>query len=128
VTPAMGVQLSDQEKIDRAAFHEEVRFYKRQQWAVTTAGVALLGAFLATVRGLHMEAWEKYVAVALVVGGICVGGYFIDDLQKVLDKVRRRLDRFDPNPADRGLPIVYFHKIILTVSAAVVLWALFKGG
>jgi hypothetical protein len=62
----MEVQLSDRNKIDRAAFHEEVRFYKRQQWAVATAGVALLGAFLATVRGLHMEAWEKYVAVALI--------------------------------------------------------------
>jgi hypothetical protein len=56
------VQLSDQDKIDRAAFHEEVRFYKKQQWAVATAGVVLLGAFLATVSDVHMTALDKWRA------------------------------------------------------------------
>jgi hypothetical protein len=77
----MGVQLSDKEKIDRAAFHEEVRFYKKQQWAGTTAGVALLGAFLATARG-HMTISEKYVAVVVIVVAVCAGGYFLDSPSK----------------------------------------------
>ena len=40
--------LSDEEKIDRAAWHEELRFDTKQQWAVATAGVILLGALLTT--------------------------------------------------------------------------------
>ena len=46
--------LPDKEKIDRAAQHEEVRFLKKQQWAVATAGVVLAGAFVATVSKYHM--------------------------------------------------------------------------
>ena len=86
------VQLSDQEKIDRAAFHEEVRFYKKQQWAVATAGVVLLGAFLATVNDVHMTALDKFLAVVLIALGVCAGGYFLDSLQTGLADVRRRLD------------------------------------
>jgi hypothetical protein len=143
----MPVQLSDQEKIDRAAFHEEVRFYKKQQWAVTTAGVALLGALLATVRGEHLGLCEKSFAVFFIVAGVCAGGYFLDDLQSALARVRRRLDPSDPaglvsrwpcwqhfltvvrrrpDATTRGLDIVCLHKGILVVSAVVVLWALFK--
>ena len=47
-------ELSDREKIDRAAFLEEIRFLKRQQWAVAAAGVVLLGALVATIRDVHM--------------------------------------------------------------------------
>ena len=143
----MGVQLSDRDKIDRAAFHEEVRFYKRQQWAVATAGVALLGALLATVRGERLEVWEKSCAVFFIVAGICAGGYFLDDLQSALARVRRRLDPSDPaglvsrwpcwrhflavvrrrpDATTRGFDIVCLHKGILVVSAVVVIWALFK--
>jgi uncharacterized membrane protein len=85
-------ELSDRDKIDRAAFHEEVRFYKRQQWAVATAGVALLGALLATVHGVHLTELERYLAVVLIVVGVCAGVYFLDSLQKALATVRRRLD------------------------------------
>src|SRR6516162_6599917 len=45
-------ELSDKEKIDRAAYHEEVRFLKKQQWAVATAGVLLFGALLAAIRDM----------------------------------------------------------------------------
>jgi hypothetical protein len=43
-----GGVLTDQEKekIDRAAWHEQVQFLKNQQWAMTTAGVVFFGAFL----------------------------------------------------------------------------------
>ena len=120
------VQLSDQEKIDRAAFHEEVRFYKKQQWAVATAGVVLLGAFLATVSDVHMTALDKFLAVVLIALGVCAGGYFLDSLQTGLAEVRRRLDPSDSSAATRGLDIVYLHKTILVGSALVVVWAVFK--
>jgi hypothetical protein len=126
--PAMGVQLSDQDKIDRAAFHEEVRFYKRQQWAVATAGVVLLGAFLATVHDVHMTALEKSLAVVLIAVGLGTGCYFLDSLQEALATVRRRLNPFDRGAATRGLDIMYLHKAILVVSALVVVCALFKHG
>ena len=75
--------------IDRAAFHEEVRFYKKQQWAVATAGVVLFGAFLATVNDVHMTALDKFLAVVLIALGVCAGGYFLDSLQTGLADVRR---------------------------------------
>ncbi len=119
------VQLSDQEKIDRAAFHEEVRFYKKQQWAVTTAGVVLLGGLLATVRDLHMTTVGKVGVVVLIAVGVCAGGYFLDSLQSGLANVRGRLDPDDWEAATRGLDIVYLHKCILVASAVVVGLALF---
>ena len=120
------VQLSDQEKIDRAAFHEEVRFYKKQQWAVATAGVVLLGAFLATVNDVHMTALDKFLAVVLIALGVCAGGYFLDSLQTGLADVRRRLDPSDNDAAIRGRDIMNLHKAILVGSALVVVWAVFK--
>ncbi len=119
-------QLSDEEKIDRAAFHEVVRFYKKQQWAVATAGVVLLGAFLATVSDVHMTALDKFLAVVLIALGVCAGGYFLDSLQTGLADVRRRLDPSDHDAAIRGRDIMNLHKAILVGSALVVVWAVFK--
>src|SRR3954469_3722366 len=118
------VQLSDQDKIDRAAFHEEVRFYKKQH--VATAGVVLLGAFLATVNDVHMTALDKFLAVVLIALGVCAGGYFLDNLQTGLADVRRRLDPSDHDAAIRGRDIMNLHKAILVGSALVVVWAVFK--
>jgi len=63
-------ELSDKDKIDRAARHEEVRFLKKQQWAVATAGVLLLGALLATIRNMHMTVLDKFLAVVLIAIGV----------------------------------------------------------
>jgi len=120
------MSLNDQDKIDRAAFHEEVRFYKKQQWAVATAGVVLLGAFLATVRDVHLTALDKFLAVILIVAGVCAGGYFLDSLQEGLANVRRRLDPSDRDATTRGRDIVNLHKAILVFSVLVVVWALFR--
>jgi uncharacterized membrane protein len=89
-----GAPLTDQEKqkIDRAAWHEQVQFLKKQQWAVATAGVVLFGAFLAIMRNHGMSAWEKYLAVLLIVVGVGAGCFFLDELQNGLATVRRALD------------------------------------
>jgi hypothetical protein len=125
-----GDVLPDQEKekIDRAARHEEIRFLKRQQWAVTTAGVVLFGAFLAIIRNHDMSGCEKHLAVLLIVVAVGAGCFFLDDLQDGLAGVRRAVNPNDPNPRERGEPILILHKAILVASAAVVLWVvLFKG-
>ena len=120
-------ELSDKDKIDRAARHEEVRFLKKQQWAVTTAGVLLLGALLATIRNMHMTALDKFLAVVLIAIGAYAGWLFLDDLQYGLADVRRWLDPADRDAATRGREILHLHKFILVASATVVVWAvLFK--
>ena len=120
-------ELSDKDKIDRAARHEEVRFLKKQQWAVATAGVLLLGALLATIRNMHMTVLDKFLAVVLIAIGVYAGWLFLDDLQYGLADVRRWLDPADRDAATRGREILYLHKFILVASAVVVVWAvLFK--
>jgi hypothetical protein len=116
--------LTDQEKekIDRVAWHEQVQFLKRQQWAVTTAGVALFGAFLAILRNQKMSACEKYFVVLLIVVAVAAGCYFLDDLQRGLAVVRRALDPHDEKAATRGDDILVLHRAILVASGAVVLW------
>jgi hypothetical protein len=56
-----GSALTDQEKekIDRAAWHEQVQFLKRQQWAVTTAGVVLFGAFFWMPRDVESKTGSR---------------------------------------------------------------------
>jgi hypothetical protein len=115
--------LSDQQKVDRAAWHEEVRFLKKQQWAVATAGAVLSGAFLATVNNYHMTPLDRFLAVVLLVGGVWAGWFYLDDLQCGLARVRRALDPDDDEAGTRGSPIVNLHKAILVASAVVVGWA-----
>ena len=120
-------ELSDKDKIDRAARHEEVRFLKKQQWAVATAGVLLLGALLATIRNMHRTVLDKFLAVVLIAIGVYAGWLFLDDLQYGLADVRRWLDPADRDAATRGREILHLHKFILVASAVVVVWAvLFK--
>ena len=117
----------DKEIIDRAALHEEVRFLKKQQWAVASAGVILFGGFLATIRGEHMSTLEKFLAVVLIAVGVWAGWFFLDDLQNGLAGVRRRLDPADCAAETRGSEILNLHKGILVASALVVAWVvLFK--
>jgi hypothetical protein len=119
--------LSDRDQIDRAAQHEELRFYKKQQWAVTTAGVVLLGAFLTTVRNLHITALDKFLAVILIFLAVYAGWFVLDNLQEGIINVRRALNPADYDLAIRGREILNLHKAILVATAVVVGWAvLFK--
>jgi hypothetical protein len=117
-------ELSDKEKIDRAAYHEEVQFLKKQQWAVATAGVLLFGALLAAIRDMPTAtALDRLLAALLVAAGVYGGCFFLDDLQDGLAKVRRSLDPNDHDAATRGVGVVRLFKSILVVSAVVVVWA-----
>jgi len=119
--------LSDKDKIDRAAQHEELRFYKKQQWAVTTAGVVLFGAFLTTVSKLHITALDKFFAVILILLAVCAGWFVLDNLQEGIGKVRRALDPADSDALIRGREILNLQQSILIATAVVVGWAvLFK--
>ena len=119
--------LSDKDKIDRAAQHEELRFYKKQQWAVSTAGVVLLGAFLTAVGNVRITALDKFFAVILIFLAACAGWFVLDNLQEGIVKVRRALDPADRDAAIRGREILSLHKCILVATAVVVGWAvLFK--
>jgi hypothetical protein len=119
--------LSDKEKIDRAARHEELRFYKKQQWAVVTAGVVLLGAFLTAVINVHITALDKFFATILVFLAAWAGWFVLDDLQEGIEKVRRALDPAHRSAEIQGRELLAFQKSILVASAVVVGWAvLFK--
>jgi uncharacterized membrane protein len=89
-------ELSDKDKIDRAAWHDEARFLKKQQWAIATAGVLLLAGLLAAVRNLHLTALDRFLAVVLIAIGVYVGWLFLDELQYGLARFRRLLDPTDP--------------------------------
>src|SRR5690242_2567179 len=106
-------ELSDKDKIDRAARHEEVRFLKKQQWAVAAAGVLLLGALLAALRNMHLTALDRFLAVVLIALGVYAGWLFLDDLQYAVVDVRRWLDPADRDAATRGREILHLHKLIL---------------
>jgi len=123
--------LTDKEKIDRAvdraAWREEVRFLKKQQWAVATAGVVLLSGLLAAIRDYHLTALDKFIVVAVIGLGVWCGWFYLDDLQCGLAVVRRALYPSDYRASTRGQEIVNLHKAILVGSAAFVVWIiLFK--
>jgi hypothetical protein len=120
-------ELSDKDKIDRAAQHEEVRFLKKQQWAVAAAGVVLLGGLLAAVRNEHLTPLDRFLAVMFIAVGIWAGWFFLENLQDGLAQVRRSLDPSDHDAATRGREIVNLHKLILIGSGLIVVWmVLFK--
>ena len=62
----MALQLDDQEKIDRAARHEEVRFTKKQQWSVTTSAVTLLAAIFGIAHLVKPGPHERCVATLFI--------------------------------------------------------------
>jgi hypothetical protein len=120
-------ELSDKDKIDRAAWYDEARFLKKQQWAIATAGVLLLAGLLAAVRNIHLTALDRFLAVVLVAIGVYVSWLFLDELQYGLAKFRRLLDPTDRDATVSGREIMHLLKFMLVASALVVVWAvLFK--
>ena len=113
--------LSDEEKIDRAARHEELRFDTKQQWAVATAGVILLGVLLTTAFNVHITVLDKFLILILIALAISAGWFVLDKLEESIVRARRAL-----GPADAviyGREISGLLKSILIASGLVVAWA-----
>jgi len=111
----------------KAAHMEELRFWKRQQWAVTTAAIALIaGAFHVAQTVMPPPVlWEKWVA-SILVGAIAVGGgWLIGGLQESLGQTRLALDSTDPDPK-RGRRVVSGLWAALLISAAAVIYSLWR--
>jgi hypothetical protein len=113
--------LSDEEKIDRAARHEDLRFDEKQQWAVATAGVILLGALLTTSFNVHITALDKFLILILIALAIAAGWFVLDILEDGIVAVRRALGPADA--AIHGREISGLLKSILIASGSVVAWA-----
>jgi len=120
--------MNAQKDGDRAARFEELKFAKRQQWAVVTSALTLLGAIFAIAHNADppLADWEKRIGSLFVIGVAAFGIVFLGSLQKHLRDTRRALD---PNGADawlRGGLVVASLMAIVLFSAIVVGWFLWR--
>jgi hypothetical protein len=111
----------------RAAHMEEVRFWKRQQWAVAGYAIALIaGAFHMTQSVREpLGTYEKVVASVLVLVIARGGGRLIRELQESLKKTRLVLDPKDTDP-ERGMHIVEGLWVGLAISAVAVIYSFWR--
>jgi hypothetical protein len=111
----------------RAAHMEEIRFWKRQQWAVAGYAIALIaGAFHMTQSVQQpLGFYEKVVASFLVFLIARGGGRLIWELQESLKKTRKVLDQEDPDP-ERGMHIVEGLWVGLAISAFAVVYSFWR--
>jgi uncharacterized membrane protein YozB (DUF420 family) len=107
---------------DRAAQFEELRFAKKQQWAVATAAVTLLAAIYAISKGLKDA--EKAVLTVFVTLIATFGIYFLCQLQVHLERTRLYLDPNDRNPWFRGVDILLVLAGVIAISALVVFYSI----
>ena len=105
----------------KAAYLEELRFAKRQQWTITAAVVALIAGVYNVVQYLG---WEKCAAAVLIWIVVAGGIYWLFDLQGHLHRTRLVIDRHDTSAGHRGLEIVYGMAGVLIISAIVVSYLL----
>jgi hypothetical protein len=109
----------------KAAYLEELRFAKRQQWTITAAVVAFIaGAYSVTHQSLDF-CWEKVVAAGLIWIVVGFSIYWLFDLQDHLHRTRLIIDPYDATARHRGLEIVYGMAGALILSAIVVCFLLF---
>jgi hypothetical protein len=112
----------------KAAFWEELRFTKRQQWAVTIAAVGLIaGAFHMAHTVKHpLAPWEKYVATAFVLGVAGGGCWLLYKLQGHLRRTRRLIDWRDKTAWLRSADIAIGLAIVLIISVIAVCYSFWR--
>jgi hypothetical protein len=109
----------------KAAYLEELRFAKRQQWTITAAVVALIaGAYSVAHQSLALCA-ENVVAAGLIWIVVAGGIYWLFDLQGHLRRTRLIIDPYDDTAQRRGSEIVYGMAGALMLSAVIVCYLLF---
>jgi len=112
----------------KAALWEELRFAKRQQWAVSAAAIALITGIyhIADNADPPMAPWEQHLAVFLVLV-VAVGGiWMLFKLQSHLKRARLVFGKKDDRPWRRGLDVVIALVIAITVSAIVVCYSFWR--
>jgi hypothetical protein len=112
----------------KAAYFEELRFAKRQQWTITAAVVALIAGVYASGDVVKLAPWEKAVATILVIAVAAGSIYWLFDLQGHLYRTRLAIDRWDPNPWWRGGELVNGMAGAMVLSAIVVSYLLLRDG
>ena len=111
-----------------AGYMEELRFAKRQQWAVAAATIALIAGTFHLAQGMtSLACWEKAVASNIVLLVAAGGIWLMFDLQWHLANTRKVLDPEDTRPWWRGMPIASCLAIVQLISAVVVVYALWRG-
>ena len=110
----------------KAALLAELRFAKRQQWAVTAAVLGLMAGAYTTLQPLGL--WEKRVAVSFICIVAAGGSWLLYNLQCHLRNTRLAIDWRDTNPLWRGAEIVIGMWIALGASAAAVCYSLWRDG
>jgi hypothetical protein len=113
--------------VDRAAWHEETRFAKRQLWAVTAAGLALLGGFLAALPSLRpLKPYEKWLG-AFFAAAIWIGCfYFLRSLRGHLARTRTKFGEKTESAAERGHDIFWLLVGALAMGVVFVWYALYR--
>jgi hypothetical protein len=110
----------------RAAHMEELRFWKKQQWAVAGAAIALIAGAIPLSQNMKpLACWEKAVASLLVLSVAGGGGWLIWRLQKSLRDTRLVLYPTDPDPK-RGKDVVIVLWGALLISAVAVIYSVWR--
>lgn len=117
--------MSDQQNsVDRAARHEELRFAKKQQWYVATSAVTLLAGIFAIARSTTLSEVEKAAATVFIVLIASFGTVFLCKLQSHMMEKRKELDPADSCPWVRGSDVLLVLAGIIVLGAAVVFYFL----
>jgi hypothetical protein len=101
---------------DRLAFHEEIRFLKRQQWAVTIAVMTLTGAIFSFANSSKLSEW---VAIGLTLFLAASGVGLVLKLQKSLQRTRLAIDPEDDRPWFRGADLMFVLIAVMLLGAAI---------
>jgi hypothetical protein len=110
----------------RGELNEELRFAKKQQWAIATAAVTLLGAVYALAdRAIPGPDEKEKIALAVVITLITtLSCSFLASLQRHMRDKRLELDPTDKDPFLRGGVIMGALCGVIILSALTVLYVL----
>jgi hypothetical protein len=110
----------------RSQLFEELRFAKKQQWAVAAAAVTFLGAIFAVQHSANPDLGpkEKIAFTVVIVLVATFGCTFLLMLQTHMRTTRLRLNASDKDAAIRGVSIVGVLIGVVVLSSAGVLYFL----
>lgn len=110
----------------RASDHEERRFAKKQQWAVTAAGLGIMLALYTAATNTPLGSNESVIVSGLILITPLACIYFLWSLQEHLSKVRLALNPNDKRAFRRGLDILGIFAVILIIGSALFWYALHR--